>query len=108
MGLSRSARGAGFILLFLLLLQSGIASAAEKISILFPKSVHFAGQPVLYHLQTINIYQPEQAFVYYRPKGIKVFRRLSMSRETEVDFRILLKAEKIIPPGIEYYFVITN
>ncbi len=84
------------------------ALAAENISVLSPKRPHFAGQPILFHIQPKNIVLPDKATVYYRAIGIRIFRRIPMKKETPVDFRALLKAEKVIPPGIEFFFVVQD
>lgn len=103
--------GRRFLLLLLfvsLAFHSFSALAAENISILSPKRTHFAGQPLLFHIQPKNIVLPDKATVYYRAIGIRIFRRIPMKKETPVDFRALLKAEKVIPPGIEFFFVVQD
>jgi len=99
-----------FSLLFLIFFCAyPLASlAAEQITVFSPKGTQFAGAPIFFHIQTKNIVLPQSATLYYRAKGIKVFRRLSMKKETEVDFRVLLDARKVIPPGIEYFFVLKD
>ncbi len=112
MDLFGSTRGTGVVLLlpliFFLLYRPGVVFAAGNISVFSPGKAHFAGEPLVFHFQTRDIINPVQARVYYRYKGINTFHFLVMKKETAVDFRVLLKARKIIPPGMEYYFVVRD
>ncbi len=92
-----------FLLLFPLASQ-----AAEKISIIFPQKSHFASQPIVFHIQPQEFVSPQKATVFYRAIGISVYRKLPLKKETPTDFRALLSAQKVVPPGIEYFFVVED
>ncbi|MBW1919791.1 MAG: hypothetical protein JRI84_05720 [Deltaproteobacteria bacterium] len=81
---------------------------AESISIISPKEPHFAGQAIVFHIQTREFFSPQKATVFYRTIGISIYRKLPMKKETPVDFRAFLKGQKAIPPGIEYFFVVQD
>ncbi len=99
-----------FLLTFsvLLIFCSQYVVAAESISILSPKEKHFAGEPILFHIMTHEFFSPKNATVFYRSIGATVYRKLIMKKETPVDFRALLNARKVIPPGIQFYFVVKD
>lgn len=99
-----------FFLTFSVLLVtcSEYVGAAESISILSPQEKHFAGVPILFHIKTNEFFSPKNVTVYYRSIGATVYGRLTMKKKTSVDFRALLKARKVIPPGIQFYFVVKD
>ena len=99
-----------FLLTFsvLFIICSKHVIAAESISILSPQEKHFAGVPILFHIKTNEFFSPKNVTVYYRSIGITVYRKLILRKETPVDFRALLKARKVIPPGIQFYFVVKD
>ena len=97
-----------FMILIFSLCNTLPCLASEKIIIFAPKKRQFTGIPVLFHIQAKNIIVPAKASLYYRPAGVSVFHRITMKKETPLDFRVLLKAEKIMPPGIEYFFTIND
>jgi len=97
-----------FVFLCFCLLVCPSVISAQSISILSPQKHHFAGQPLLFHLRTKGMVSPSRATVFYRAKGVTVYRGISMKKETTVDFRAALKAQKVTPPGIEYFFVVED
>ncbi len=80
----------------------------ERISVLSPGKKHFAGQTLFFHIQATGFYQIQEITVYYRYTGAKRFRKLSLKKESEVDFTGTIPGEKIIPPGIEYFIKLTD
>jgi hypothetical protein len=94
-------------LIFLTLFpQSGIA--AEGIEIISPQKMHFAGQPVVFHIEAKNFLTPEEATVFYRSIGVAGYEKISMEKKTAIDFIASMKPQKVIPPGIEFFFVIKD
>jgi len=80
------------------------AAAAESISVLSPGEEHFAGQSILFHVQTREFTGPVRAAVFYRTIGVLSYRKLEMDEETPLDFTAVLPSQKAAPPGIEYFF----
>ncbi|MBS3732469.1 MAG: hypothetical protein KGY42_06150 [Desulfobacterales bacterium] len=97
-----------WIFCLLCVFPGGGALAAESIEIVSPDKPHFAGQPLVFHIRTEQIVSPQRAAVYYRPRGISVFRKLLLEQKTPVDFRAVLEGRKVMPPGIEYYLVVED
>ena len=108
--MARIVAAALFFLTYILLSTpfSPTGQAAENISIISPKEPHFAGQSILFHIQTKEFFSPRKATVFYRTIGISFYRKLPMKKDTPVDFRAFLKGQKAIPPGIEYFFVVED
>lgn len=82
--------------------------AAERVLVVSPGEAHFAGQPLLFHIQSQEFAGPVKGTVFYRTIGVRSFRKLDMTAETEVDLRVLLDASRVAPPGIEYFFSIED
>ncbi len=102
-------RAAPLLIFFIFFfLDISACPGAEQLKIFAPKDHQFAGVPVLFHIQIRNMVPPKSVFLYYRPAGVSVFHHIAMERTTALDFRVLIKAEKIIPPGIEYFFAVND
>ncbi|MCF8028910.1 MAG: hypothetical protein K9K81_11140 [Desulfobacteraceae bacterium] len=99
---------AAWIFCLLCVFPGGGVLAAQSIKLVSPEKPHFAGQPLVFHIQTEQIVSPQRAAVYYRPRGISVFRKLLLEKKTPVDFRAVLEGRKVMPPGIEYYLVVED
>ncbi len=99
-----------FLLLLLLFLTfySQSCLAAEDIEIISPQETHFAGQTILFHIQTKNFYSPKEANLFYRDIGSMLYRKIPMKKETAIDFSAMLKSQKVTPPGIEFFFVVQD
>lgn len=87
---------------------ASLAEAAETIDVVSPAPPHFAGQPLVFHIQLKGFFQPRQSTVFYRPVGGAVFRKLNLAKETEIDFRGSLPASRSVPPGIEYFISVED
>jgi len=55
--------------------------AAESIRVVSPAPPHFAGQPLLFHIQLREFFQPRRVTVFYRSVGVAVFRQLNLAKE---------------------------
>ena len=95
-------------LFFSLTILVGPGYTAEGITIISPQKTHFAGQPVLFHIQTKEVYETKKMTAYYRAIGVTAYRRLILKKQSPIDFMGTVKAQKVIPPGIEFFFVVVD
>jgi hypothetical protein len=96
-----------FVMPFALLRADGV-SAAQPIRIVSPASQVFAGQPVRFHIQAARLVSPQQATLYYRGIGTAVYKRLPMEQASPIDFKAVLPAAKVTPPGVQLFFVVVD
>ncbi len=82
--------------------------AAETIEILSPARRVFAGQPLLFELSIRGIPRVGQAVVLYRPLGIRRYRKIVLRNRSGGVYGGSLKAQKVIPPGLEYFVLVTD
>lgn len=83
-------------------------SFAEELSIISPQQIQVAGQPLRFHVQLRDFYQPQKTVVYYRSIGIARYRQLVLTPETGTDYVATLSGEKSFPPGVEFFFAVTD
>ncbi len=98
----------GLVAFSICLLFFPSAAPAEELTIISPQQTQVAGQPLRFHIQLRNFYRPGKVVVYYRAIGIARYRQLQMTPETEIDFSADLPGEKSFPPGIEFFFAVTD
>lgn len=96
-----------FILCVALLCAEGHA-ATQPIRLISPTSQVFAGQPVRFHVQAARLVSPQQATLHYRGIGTAVYKTLPMQQASPIDFKIVLPAVKVAPPGIQLFFVVVD
>ena len=98
-----------FLSAFLFLLPGpSISLASESIEIISPHENVFAGQPLLFELNIKGIPLVEQVVVLYRPVGIRRYRKIPLLAKSKGVFSGSLKSQKIIPPGLEFFILVTD
>ncbi len=104
----RACRSFFYLVFLMFLLTPCLGMAAENITVVSPQKSHVAGQPILFHIQPHELLLTQKAVVYYRGIGVSVYRKIDMTSETPVDFIANLSGMKAFPPGIEFFFVVTD
>lgn len=106
----RTRHGKGFFLVFFFMFVSYIPSiyAAERIIIVAPLDAHFAGQPLVFHVQLQNVLSPKAVTAFYKAPGASVFKSIALAQQSPQDFVGMVSGREIRPPGVEYYFIVTD
>jgi hypothetical protein len=82
--------------------------AEATIEILSPKESVLAGQTTRFHIQTLEIASPANAFLHHRTIGAESYQISPMERQTQNDFVAVLEDKLLLPPGLEYFFLVTD
>jgi hypothetical protein len=108
MQLFRFTRILALLMLVLSFLPVHHGMAEETIEILSPKGGVLAGQTTRFHIQVREIAPPANAFLHYRPIGAESYQVQPMERQTPADFTTNLEGKLLLPPGLEYFILVTD
>jgi hypothetical protein len=67
-----------------------------------------AGQDVQLRISIQEFLLPAVATLYYRPIGSADYRSLPMTWDSEIVFSAILPGQRLLPPGIEYFFAVED
>jgi len=84
------------------------AEAEERIVLVSPQGPVFAGQGVVFRIRAQEFVLPLRAALHYRNIGASVYNTLPMHQDTEIEFSVAIEQDWILPPGIEYFFVVED
>lgn len=96
-----------FVALYILVAATS-GMAEERIVQILPPGPVAAGQDLVLRMTTREILPPAEATLHYRTIGGSGFLVLPMTRDTEIAFSAILPGHKLLPPGIEYFFVVKD
>lgn len=85
-----------------------VLSAAGPILQLAPQSLSAAGQGLVFRIRTQELLPPLQAVLNFRSLGTLPFRTLPLKKESQNEFTATLSGEQLQPPGLEYYFAVSD
>jgi hypothetical protein len=106
-------RRALFSALYLALMLSFVclpstAKAEERIVLVSPQGPVFAGPGVVFRIRAQEFILPLRAALHYRNIGASAYNTLPMHQDTEIEFFVAIDQDWILPPDIEYFFVVED
>ena len=84
------------------------ALANDPIRPISPPGPVYAGQSVIFRINTQGMIPPTSATLFYRRIGTGEFQALAMNRDTEIEHSLIMEGRHNLPPGIEYFFVVED
>jgi len=67
-----------------------------------------SGRPVPLVFVLDDPAQVASAYLHYRPRGARTYRRLLLSREHDIYLRGMLPADVVRPPGVDYFVEVSS
>jgi hypothetical protein len=84
------------------------AKAEKRIVLVSPQGPVFAGPGVVFRIRAQEFILPLRAALHYRNIGASAYITLPMHQDTEIAFSVAIDQDWILPPDIEYFFVVED
>lgn len=98
----------GTLAIVLTMAAETVGLAEERVIQVAPQGAVAAGQELVLRIRVQEVLPPAQATLHYRTIGRADYLALPMAKDTGIEFSAILPGQQLLPPGIEYFFAVTD